>query len=583
MSLQATKILEIMDVFPKYLNKQYVSANMPEAGNEYGKAYNLHEPNFAKLGDKQLVENMLPELIKIPIHQELGIMTSEHQLEISVPMLGFTDLLKNDVLHIADLQFAAPVFINGFGAGNSVAHPDFILATDIMGNQFEILVSGDGLIEIPAEGLGLFSVLSYLTFIYSEWQIKQGKGLEDLSAEGIEPGYLYLLPPIAEKTFIPKIALTHLDENNMRKVDTLHSVEVEMKAPHNQIDLSSDVHALDDRHDTFEILMNIKNHDVSSSPFSVKFTLMNADDTHFSLHSPSNPFHGLSSQGWQQSIVEDNTFVKHFGLNDETKTVIFRNVYSELDFTKDFLLGDNFGLSTAKNYNNFMIHPEGLGKIYDLVTDGVVHNHISSDFLWDRVSDSTLADLDLQHIPLAFHDSVILSDILSDSQIDTAQAIKQFFGDHSDQAISESLSVYASKAQAALPTLSVEVIDAHQHDDMGTGSISFVTVNDNIEHALSQSFSHQASQPSDGLSLHIADTNNEKGLDLHFSDIIQTADSGTLSALTSAPQDLTALLNTSETAYTSETMNFMDVHYSSPDANMMGELHMMFTQNPVDI
>jgi hypothetical protein len=246
-------------------------------------------------------------------------------------------------------------------------------------------------------------------------------------------------------------------------------------------------------------------------------------------------------------------------------------------------LGDNFGLSTAKNYNNFMIHPEGLGKIYDLVTDGVVHNHISSDFLWDRVSDSTLADLDLQHIPLAFHDSVILSDILSDSQIDTAQAIKQFFGDHSDQSISESLSVYASKAQAALPTLSVEVIDAHQHDDMGTGSISFVTVNDNIEHALSQSFSHQAPQPSDGLSLHIADTNNEKGLDLHFSDIIQTADSGTLSALTSAPQDLTALLNTSETAYTSETMNFMDVHYSSPDANMMGELHMMFTQNPVDI
>lgn len=570
-----------MDIFPKYLNKQYVSAEMP-VGNEHTKLYNVHEPNFAKLGDKQLIQDMLPELIKIPIHQELNAMTSEHQLEISVPMLGLTDLLKNDAMHIADLQFAAPVFINGFGAGNSVAHPDFILATDIVGNQFEILVSGDGLIEIPAEGFGLFSVLSYLTFIYSEWQIKQGNGLENMVADGIEPGYLYLLPPLAEKSFIPKIALTHLDENNMRKVDTLHSVEVEMKAPDKHFDLSSDIHALDGRNDAFEVLMNIKNQSLSS-PFSVKFTLMNAEGVHFSLQSPSNPFQSLSSQGWQQSAVEDNTFVKHFGLNDETKTVILRNIYSELDFTKDFLSGDTFGLSTAKNYNSFMLYPEGLGKIYDLVTDGIVHNHISSDFLWNRVSESNFADLDLQHIPLAFHDSVILSDILSDKHIDTTEAIKQFFGDHSHQVISESLSVYASKAEVALPTLSVEILEPNSHDNMGGGSVSFVNVHDNIDQVLSQPLSHYDSQPSDGLSfLHTSDAHLGTGFDLHFSDIIQSADNGSLSALTSPPQDLTALLNTAEASYTSETLHFTDVHYSTPNVNVMSELHMAFTQNPVD-
>lgn len=570
-----------MDIFPKYLNKQYVSAEMP-VGNEHTKLYNVHEPNFAKLGDKQLIQDMLPELIKIPIHQELNAMTSEHQLEISVPMLGLTDLLKNDAMHIADLQFAAPVFINGFGAGNSVAHPDFILATDIVGNQFEILVSGDGLIEIPAEGFGLFSVLSYLTFIYSEWQIKQGNGLENMVADGIEPGYLYLLPPLAEKSFIPKIALTHLDENNMRKVDTLHSVEVEMKAPDKHFDLSSDIHALDGRNDAFEVLMNIKNQSLSS-PFSVKFTLMNAEGVHFSLQSPSNPFQSLSSQGWQQSAVEDNTFVKHFGLNDETKTVILRNIYSELDFTKDFLSGDTFGLSTAKNYNSFMLYPEGLGKIYDLVTDGIVHNHISSDFLWNRVSESNFADLDLQHIPLAFHDSVILSDILSDKHIDTTEAIKQFFGDHSHQVISESLSVYASKAEVALPTLSVEILEPNSHDNMGGGSVSFVNVHDNIDQVLSQPLSHYDSQPSDSLSfLHTSDAHLGTGFDLHFSDIIQTADNGSLSALTSPPQDLTALLNTAEASYTSETLHFTDVHYSTPNVNVMSELHMAFTQNPVD-
>lgn len=191
--------------------------------NQWTDHFNINAAQFLALAQKEGFVNLKQNLVQINIQDALACLTPQSYFEVTIPVLGMTDFLanhfKNSTWNELAQPFASILSINGFGGGN-FPRPDFIMVKDIIGNQYEILVDSNGQVEIPQEGIGLFSMLSEITLMYSFEQVIRGHGLESLIECGAQSNYLDLLaPPNLSLPFHITIRVLHLDENRDLQVD----------------------------------------------------------------------------------------------------------------------------------------------------------------------------------------------------------------------------------------------------------------------------------------------------------------------------------------------------------------------------
>jgi len=565
-----------LPVIPKFLETTNVEVPAM-ADTSLSNSFNVQAEHFAQLASSEALSTLMPNLIKIYIGDELDMMSAEHQLEISVPILGLTDLLSNNSLHISDLQFAAPVAINGWGApqnavDTSYLYPEHILATDIVGNQYEIIIDEHGQVQLPAEGTGLFSMLSYLTFMYGDWQVKQGHGLDSVTASGAEPEFLYLLPPTTSKSFEPKIALTHLDENHSKIVDTIRSVKVEF-SPNKaitDIDLSiskSNEHQLD-------VSLDLTKLKYLQSNMSIELNVSDMQNNIFSLSHPSSPIALSASQGWFYN-TESDSYIKPLGISAEVKTAIIRDLLSEYDMTKGMLQGDNLGISSKNNYNDFLIYPEAIGIVYDQVTEGLAHNTIATDFLWQRVDLDNGSGFDFNNIDLSAQDSLVIHSATELSGAEPqAEALKSLLEPVGTSETQSHLSLFSEQSILGMPKIQAQISDQ-----------SFNTVLDSHSN-IDQMLKHDIGGGENHGILNATIFNQETDMTLSFEDIMDSPLQMQMSDGNSLAQNLSVLLD-SEAADLSASLG---ASFGSSDVvltdmthhttQITTELNFTFTQEP---
>lgn len=193
------------------------------ASSQWSDRFNLNASQFLALAQKDDFVNLKHSLTQINIKDALHFLTPESYFEVTIPVLGMADFLamhfENSVWNQLTQSFPSILSINGFGGGN-ISRPDFIMVKDIIGNVYSIFVNPQGQVEIPQEGVGLFSTLSEITLMYSVDQVIQGHGLESLVDCGAQLGYLdFLAPPDSNLPFNITVRVSHLDAFNQRQID----------------------------------------------------------------------------------------------------------------------------------------------------------------------------------------------------------------------------------------------------------------------------------------------------------------------------------------------------------------------------
>jgi len=191
--------------------------------NSWTDRFKVNAPQFLALAQKNDVIQLKESLCEIDISKALHVLTPESYLQVTLPVVGFTDFLasdfKNSIWDQLTQAFPSVLAINGWGGGD-FPRPDFIMVTDIIGNRYEILVASDGQVEVPQEGLGLFSMLSEITLMYSYDQIIEGRGLQSLEEQGAKKNKLFFIPPPnLALPFTITIQSTHLNEKNSTEID----------------------------------------------------------------------------------------------------------------------------------------------------------------------------------------------------------------------------------------------------------------------------------------------------------------------------------------------------------------------------
>ncbi len=452
---------------------------MPYKKSSCSTQFDISNSRFACLASKDELTTLRPNCVEIDISRELAVMNKESALEVTVPVLGLTDLLGASPYSNKSRQFPCPIALNGFGAKlnnvtvNNFPHAEFVLITDIMGNQFEIIVNQDGKIEIPKDGTGLFSIIAAITFIFNEDQVKQGAGFENLQCCGLkENKLLLLLPEESNEKFTVNVCVTHINEYHHRIVDTIRTINTQYPEMTKKdyrtnvvVQRTNDAIGLLSVNLALMLLLPLAKH----LPLTASIALLHPDGVKYGFHHPEG-FVSLPTKfhGWMQDPVHSNIFTKHIGLSDKTLNLLVRNLYSEYDFMKDYLKGDTFTLSHKNGYNNFLLRPEGFGHFYDLVVHDLVHQKIPASFLFDRVPDERLAELDLSHLPVNLHDSIVLSHIQDSISEHDFQYIKRLFlsNDLQHNIMFDEFNVFASQPMATLPQVAVDLSheDSFFHD-----------------------------------------------------------------------------------------------------------------------
>jgi hypothetical protein len=441
--------------------------------------FNLFQKSFAALATSDTFDQLKSQTIAIDISDEIANMNDESALEITVPVLGITDLLGQSMWSETIAQFPRILGINGYAAkssdieDNNFPRPEFVLITDIAGNQYEAVVNPDGTTDLPQDGTGLFSIPSRITFIFSAAQVKHGSGLQKLPAQAMHAQKMYLLPPEeSNEPFELHVCVTHIDKRNGRKVDSIRSVEI------NYRDFSfENIHFEPQvkRESTESVEMNLGiillSAFIARQPFTAAVAFEAKPGVEYSFHHPSH--HDAHQHGWMQHPIFPNTFTKHFGLSEATLSEMVKELYSEQDFMNGHLAGDHFGLSYQQGYNNFLLRPEALGHFYDLMVHDLVAQKIPGEFLFDRIAPEILAEIDLAHLSANFHDSIVLSQLQTEQTGHHWNSFHQLFlsdkGTPMDRG--EHFSVYALGLDHGLPKVTVEVkpslpmLEFFEHND----------------------------------------------------------------------------------------------------------------------
>lgn len=429
-------------------------------------SFDLYDNALARLATKDILPVLEPHWLEIAIEEELALLDENHVLEISVPVLNLCDLMPNAYFSGPALT-AKVVGFNGFAAkGNhrlieNFPLADFVLVTDIAGNQYEVVVTKEGRIELPEQGIGLFSIPVQLTFIFSENQVKRGQGLEDCRAQGLEKNKLYLFPPThINQNFVMHVSVTHLDKNHKRIVDTIRKVSVDYQ----------DFKLLEQKTTTQvdrykEKLAKVVSIDVDLSfermidysfPYALNVILQPEGEARYHLSHPNMTSPSRENPGWMQHPLFPLVFTKYFGLSAKTLNTLAKKVYSQYDLLRDYLKGERFGFAEQKGYNNFLLRTEAFAPFYDMLIDELVYQRLPKDFLLDRISTSKITALQFSQMQVDFHDSIVLSQLQAEI---TEGHFYHFYGLFSRPTnVKEHLNLFEESSLSALPKVSIEVI-----------------------------------------------------------------------------------------------------------------------------
>ncbi len=342
-------------IYPtQYLKGQVCHPSLQASG------FDLHQKQFASMATVDAVKALTPMCLEIDLKQEFQSMSKESSLEITVPVMGMTDLLQKSIFSPAR-NFASPLMINGFCAKpyhlhDSFPKPEFVLAMDLTGNQYEVIVNLDGTLELPLNGTGLFTLLSSISFIYSYQQVIEGFGLEKYES-GNENKLLLLPPEINLIPFTIRTCVTHINERHQRIVDSIRAINIEYPAISKKHYQSNVVVQREEKQTNgklnvtlaLTLLLPLTKH----LPFTTSISLDPLQGVSYSLSSSEDIVKApTQAHGWMQHPVNPNIFTKHCGLSERTLRALVRQLYSEYDFIQDYLKGDLFNLSDKDGYNN---------------------------------------------------------------------------------------------------------------------------------------------------------------------------------------------------------------------------------------
>lgn len=477
----------------------------------------LNHEKFAHLASPSEFEQLKSHLIEVDIHSELSTLTSDGFLEVTVPVLGLTDFLASDpTWHEFSQQFPVPIAVNQYGApSDSTAgesyHPqaDFIVVRDILGNQFELVVNADGMIDIPERGDGLFSIITEITYIYSYEQVISGDSLFNLAGAGAEAGKLYLLPPPgAHDGFNIKVASAHLDATNEKVIDQILKIPV--------VQLNDDLKELtaintsvnnltDDQNNLYQLEISYRKKNYNGESFGIDVALQKIPGVTYELD---------THDGWSVNSDNSNIFTKQIGLSDYALSALVRNVFSEFDFSKALLSGESFNISQNSGFNNFMLSPEAVGLYYDLFVSGVVNHTLPGEWLLAHVPNERFENLNLDYAFLSDHDAELVTHISHDVKEGHFDSFAEHFYDPhlpSETMVNETIYVKASNVTPGF----VPEVEGNLHLLADHG---FRGLMDSLPTLIDAALWHTGS----ALSSEIALSPGHEAMTIHYGDIMQT-------------------------------------------------------------
>lgn len=380
--------------------------------------HELNHEKFLSLSNPESLQTLLEQgkALELSIQPEIDQLAQlqsqghEGYLSITLPMVGVTDYLSSESGHSASHAFASVLGLNQFSADSTQPHfsrPDFIVAKDIIGNQYEILLDSNGKVMVPEDGIGKFSLLSEVKLMYGLDQVLEGRGL----ASNTEPGNLYLLPPPGfHGKYMPMISVSQTQEDFSEKTVSERKMPILLQ----EANAESGVYKAE-----------VKAHDLGIDPLSQK----------------------LTDLGWQHG-AQPGMLEKSFGLSETGLHHLSKYLFTELDFTKAILSGDNFGLKQVNGLNDFVLSPEARGVYYDLWLNGVATHQISPDSFLSRINPQELLTIqNFDDIGLTPAEQLSMQAILTQAKLGDFSGLQQLYEpgfnhpDHLQQHVAAELGV----------------------------------------------------------------------------------------------------------------------------------------------
>ncbi len=362
-------------------------------------SHELNHENFLSLSNPQSLQTLVEQgkALEISIQPEIDQLAQLHSqghegyLNITLPMVGLTDYLstENDGNSAAH-AFGSVLGLNQFSADSTQPHfsrPDFIVAKDIIGNEYEILLDSHGKVMVPEDGIGKFSLLSEVKLMYALDQVLEGRGL----ASSNEPGHLYLLPPPGfHGKYTPTISVSQTQDDFSEKMISERKMPILLQEENTQLD----VHKVE-----------INAHNLGIDPLNSKFTDL----------------------GWQHG-EKPGMLEKHFGLSETGLHNLSKYLFTELDFTKAIVSGDHLGLKQVNGLNDFALSPEATGVYYDLWLNGVVTHQISPDSFLSRINPQELLNIqNLEDLGLTPAEQLSMQAVLTQAKLGDFSGLQHLY------------------------------------------------------------------------------------------------------------------------------------------------------------
>lgn len=386
--------------------------------------HELNNAQFLNLSDAQSLHTLVEQgkVLEISIKPELENLTQlqsqghEGYLNITLPMVGVTDYLSSESGSSASHAFGSVLGLNQFSADGSQPHlsrPDFIVAKDIVGNQYEILLDTNGKVMVPEDGIGKFSLLSEVKLMYGLDQVLEGRGL----ASSTESGNLYLLPPPGfHGKYTPTLSVSQTQDDFSEKNISERKLPILLQ----EANAESGVHKIE-----------INAHDLGIDPLSNKF----------------------SDLGWQHG-AQPGILEKNFGLSETGLHNLSKYLFTELDFTKAIISGDHFGLKQVNGLNDFALSPEATGVYYDLWLNGVATHQINADSFLSRVNPQELLNIqNLDDLGLSPAEQLSMQAILTQAKLGDFSGLQHLY--------EPSFNQIDNLHQHVAAELGVESVDSH--------------------------------------------------------------------------------------------------------------------------
>lgn len=471
MSISNPKNSLQQQVVPKFfMSKAYHI--QPFAPLPQMKDFDLFRVNFGSLATQDIIDSLHPYLLEIDLKNEFELMQEGSALEITIPFLGIADFLQSFNLDKFSCQFAHILGLNGFTAKNhnqvndNYPKADFVVATDIVGNKFEVIINQDGKIELPQEGIGLFSIISSLTFIYDNDRVKKGYGWQKTRKDADKNKVIILPASKVSESYVITICVTHLNSRYQRVVDSIRSILIRHQPLMlNEINHQEQIKRFDE--DSPDMLsMNIrlkKPREYSAKlPFAINVTLQPLKGVEYHFIQPLDSLKSVSTNYYVKHPVFSNVYTKYVGLSERGFSSLLNKIYTEYDLIKNYVHHENLTFSHANGYNNFLLRPEAFVAFYDLLIHCLVNQMVPGEFLFKRISEERLGELELSDLNLDFHDTMVIWQLKEDFLQHRFEKFRNLFtANHHEQweMVEDNFQIYAKGLSNNLPKVTLEILN----------------------------------------------------------------------------------------------------------------------------